>query len=79
MALERPQFFVVYVEVASIVHALKLYQKYTLKCCRLFTHQNYIKTACQNDVKIRRYCRVDEILILTQHVESVGITEQNWL
>ena len=29
-------------------------------------------------MKIRRYWRVYEILILIQHVESVGITEQNW-
>ena len=35
-----------------IFRILKLYQKYTLKWRRLFSHQNYNKTACQNDVEV---------------------------
>ena len=57
---------------------MKLYQKYTLKWCRLFAHQNYNETACWNDMNIHRYWRVNKILTLIQHVESVSITEQNW-
>ena len=84
VALKRPWFFVFekklkkHVEVASIIHALKLYQKCILKWRRLFAHQNCIKTVCQNGMEIRRYWRVDKILTLIQQVESVGITEQNW-
>ena len=67
-----------HVEVASIIHALELYQKYTSKWRGLFAHQNYINTACQNDMEICQYWRVDETLTLIKHFESVGITEQNW-
>ena len=67
-----------HVEVASICHPSKLYRKCALKWCRLFAHRNYIKKARRNDVEIRWYWCVEEISAFIQHVESVGITEQNW-
>ena len=55
-----------------------LNRKCTLKWRRLVAHQNYIKKVRQNDVEICRYWLVDVISALMQHLESVGITEQNW-